>query len=69
VKRAKQLVVTRAAFGETNYFELVTEMNKRFSDSFYLLVDFEKRTQTIMRLNTVPPFEPFTVVTKEAPAK
>lgn len=65
VKRAKQLVATREAFGETNWFLILDEMNKRFSDSFYLVVDYEKRTHTIMRLNTVPPFEPFTVVTKE----
>lgn len=65
VARARKLVVTREAFGETNWFLILDEMNKRFSDSFYMVVDFEKNTHTIWRLNTVPPFDPLMVVTRE----
>lgn len=61
IKRATTLIRARSVMGEFVLDEVMTELNYRWPGSFFVQYCTATGTNTIMRRNQLPPYDPYTV--------
>lgn len=58
LRRAKALCIARVAMNNFDIDEVLTEMQYRWPNRFYIEYNTDDRSQTIMQRNTVAPYTP-----------